>query len=132
MWKIAASVLCLATLTACVPDATVRVSSDQLVGRYYSGDGLGRMVWVDLEPDGSYTAEWEGCLGVYGGSRGAWQAEGDQVVFNPREESGNLSGHLSTATTIRHRGELGFVRTQDVQAKQVHETLVFLKQGAQR
>ena len=129
MWRAAVSVLLLAALAGCVPDATVRVRPDQMVGRYYSGDGLGRMVWVNLEADGSYTAEWEGCLGVYGDSKGRWQVQGDQVVFSPSEESEIFAGYLRGATTLRHQGRLGFVRAENVRAGQVHETLVFLKQG---
>lgn len=132
MPKLAALALALpvvvAALGGCARDATVRTSPDQLVGRYYGGDGLGYNIWIQLDADGSYSADWHGCLGVYGEARGQWKAEGDQVVFLPGQENELLVGHLRTATTVQHGGRLGLVRPEDVQGRRIHESQVFLKQ----
>ncbi|MCG6116960.1 MAG: hypothetical protein MEQ07_02035 [Aquimonas sp.] len=122
--------LALPFLGGCARDATVRASPEQLVGRYYSGDGLGYNVWVQLAADGSYSADWHGCLGVYGEASGQWQAEGDQVVFLPEQENELLVGHLRTVTTVQHDGRLGLVRPEDLRGKRIRESQVFLKQEA--
>ena len=120
--------LVAAVLAGCATDATVRSSIRELPGTYYSGDGLGRNVRVLLNPDGTYYSDWQGCLGVYGESEGAWTLQGDQITFRPVTASDSLAGYLTSATTIRHNGRLGFVRPQDVQHDRVTERLVFLKE----
>ena len=114
--------------SGCASDATVRVSKSALTGSYYSGDGLGRMVYVDLSPDGTFRSDWQGCLGVYGEAEGRWEVQGEKIVFTPNTEAGTLAGHLREATTIIHNGKLGFARDQDVEGKRIHESLVFARQ----
>lgn len=58
----ATAALIFVLLTGCVSDATIRAAPGQLPGTYYSGDGLGRMVTVTLQPDGTYFGDWQGCL----------------------------------------------------------------------
>jgi hypothetical protein len=115
----------LASVSGCASDATVRTSAGALAGSYYSGDGLGRMVYVDLLPDGTFRSDWQGCLGVYGESTGTWQVQAEKILFTPSSEAGSLAGYLREATTIRHNGKLGFARDQDVEGERVHESLVF-------
>jgi hypothetical protein len=124
---IALAIFAVAALTGCATDATVRSSVAELPGTYYSGDGLGRNVTVVL-PDGTFVSDWQGCLGVYGEARGTWQLQGDQIRFDPAREQELLAGYLRQATTIRHQGQLGFARVQDVQHKRIDEQLVFLKE----
>src|SRR5688572_5442103 len=129
MRKIIALAILLASLTGCVTtDATVHSTPAELPGTYYSGDGLGRNVTVVLNSDGSYTSDWQGCLGVYGESAGTWLLQGEHIVFNPLHEKDLLAGHLTRATTIRHSGRLGFARDQDLKSDRVSEQLVFLRE----
>ncbi|GAA5083005.1 hypothetical protein [Lysobacter panacisoli] len=118
----------LASVAGCATDATWRATRDELPGAYYSGDGLGRNVYVVLRADGSYTSEWDGCLGVYGTGSGTWHLNGDQVVFESRAADGHLAQYLTHATTIRHDGVIGFARHEDVKRERVDEGLVFLRQ----
>ena len=128
-------IVCLAMLTAvlagCATDATVRSSPKELPGTYYSGDGLGRNVTVVLNSNGTYSSDWQGCLGVYGKSSGIWLLHGEHLVFEPLAETGDLAGYLTQATTIRHKGRLGFVRDQNLKQDRVSEQLVFLSEPSQ-
>ena len=124
--------LVLCFLAACARDATVRVAVEDLQGTYYSGDGLGRMVHVSLQPDGTFVSVWEGCLGLYGRAEGVWRLEGERLTFEPASESEMLVSYLSAATTVRHEGRLGFVREQDVSDDKVVEDLVFFRARSTR
>jgi len=126
---IALIAMLLASLTGCATDATVRTHASQMAGTYYSGDGLGRMVTVTLRPDGTFSSDWQGCLGVYGEAAGSWQLQGDQIIFSPATEHDALAGYLRRATTIQHDGRLGFARAQDVEHEKISQDLVFYKQG---
>jgi hypothetical protein len=118
----------LATLVGCATDATVHSSASELPGTYYSGDGLGRNVTVILSPDGTYSSDWQGCLGVYGESNGTWLVQGEHIVFTPLNEKDQLAGYLTRATTIQHAGRLGFARDQDLKHDRVSEQLIFLQE----
>ena len=125
---IALHVLLLVGTAGCATDATARATSQDMAGRYYSGDGLGRLVYVTLKPDGEFVSDWQGCLGVYGKAVGTWRLEDDQVVFENQVASGDLAGYLSRATTIKHDGKLGFARSEDVVKDRIDEALVFVRQ----
>jgi hypothetical protein len=129
---IAIAVLGLILLAGCATDVTIRTSASRLSGTYYSGDGLGRMVTVALNPDGTFYSDWQGCLGVYGEASGSWSLQGDQITFNPANEQQNLVGYLRKATTIQRDGRLGFARLQDVDHEKISEDLVFFKQPEHR
>lgn len=122
------AIFALLALSGCATDATTRASVGELPGTYYSGDGLGRNVTVVLNPDGTFTSDWQGCLGVYGEADGTWQLQGDQILFTPANERESLAGYLRQATTIRHGGRLGFARAQDVGHDRIDRQLVFLRQ----
>lgn len=122
--------LAAAGIVGCATDATVRTNISDLAGTYYSGDGLGRNVTVVLKPDGTFTSDWQGCLGVYGEAEGSWQLRGDQIVFSPANEQEIMAGYLRQATTIRHSGQLGFARVQDVEGDRINERLVFLREAS--
>jgi hypothetical protein len=126
--RIALLVVLLTGAVGCAMDATVRVPIQDMPGRYYSGDGLGRNVYVTLKPDGGFVSDWQGCLGVYGQAEETWRLEGDRVVFEHQAASGELAGYLRRATTVRHDGTVGFARSEDVVKDRVDEALVFLRQ----
>ena len=128
----ATAALIFVLLTGCVSDATIRAAPGQLPGTYYSGDGLGRMVTVTLQPDGTYFGDWQGCLGVYGEANGTWKLQGDQIIFASTDEHDLLVGYLRRATTIQHHGRLGFARAQDVANDKISEDLVFFKKPEPR
>ena len=85
-------------------------------------------VTVLINSDGTFVSDWQGCLGVYGEAKGTWQLQGDQIRFDPASEQELLAGYLRQATTIRHQGQLGFARVQDVQHDRIDEQLVFFKE----
>ena len=122
--------LCLASLSGCAIDATIRAKPSEFSGSYYSGDGLGRMVFVTLNPDGTFRGDWHGCLGPYGEATGHWRIEAEKILFAVDTEAGMLAGYLREATTIRHRGEFGFVRDEDAQGQPVYESLIFLRRSS--
>lgn len=112
-------------LAGCATDATIRPHAATMAGTYYSGDGLGRNITVVLNPDGTFTGEWEGCLGPYGQANGNWQRHGDELLFFPTEERELLAGHLRRAMIISHAGRQGFAREEDVEHGRIDEQLVF-------
>jgi hypothetical protein len=65
-----------------------------LSGKYYEGDGLGYNLSLDLEPDGTYSAEWHGCMGLYGSASGTWSIADSHLTFEPRVEDDMMEGHL--------------------------------------
>ena len=117
----------LAGLVGCATDATIRTTTAEMPGTYYSGDGLGRNVTVVLRPDGTYTSDWQGCLGVYGESAGNWLVQDAFIVFHPTQATDLLAGYLTRGTTIQYAGRLGFALDQDVRRDRVSENLVFLR-----
>ena len=126
------AVLGLVLLAGCASDATIRTTASRLPGTYYSGDGLGRMVTVALNSDGTFYSDWQGCLGVYGEASGTWTLQGDQITFKPADEHQILVGYLRQATTVHRDGRLGFARAQDVDQEKIREDLVFFKQPERR
>jgi hypothetical protein len=121
----------LTTLAGCATDATIHSTTSELSGTYYSGDGLGRNVTIILSPDGTYSSDWQGCLGVYGESNGTWLVQAERIVFTPFNEKDELAGYLTRATTIQHAGRLGFARDQDLKHDRVNEQLIFLREPPQ-
>lgn len=123
--------LCLSAtlaLTACT-DHSVRVSESELVGDYYSGDGLGVNITIALHDDGTFEGQWLGCLGDYGTSSGRWRLRGEQLVFEEQSSNDMMSGLLTEATTVRTDGRLGFVRAEDVQHGKVNALDVYAKRS---
>ena len=76
-------------------------SPDALSGSYYRGDGLGYNIDLDLHADGSYDAEWRGCLGIYGTASGCWSSDGEHIVLNPRIETDKMQGYLRQLDVVR-------------------------------
>ena len=87
----------------------VAASLHPFAGTYYRGDGLGYNVTVNLKPDARYTAQWRGCLGVYGTARGTWALDGQRIVFSPSKETDMMRGHLRELHIVRQDGQIVFV-----------------------
>jgi hypothetical protein len=89
------------------PDAKV------VAGSYYCGDGLGYNVTLILETNGTYTGEWNGCLGKYGEASGTWKVSGKRIILTPEMEEGNMKGHLRTLDIMKYKRGWIFVRADD-------------------
>jgi hypothetical protein len=91
-----------------VPTNTMAVA-----GSYYCGDGTGYNVTLTLKKDGSYSAEWHGCLGKYGDASGSWKLSDKRIVLTPKKEAGMMQGHLRTLDVLKYKGSWIFVRADD-------------------
>ena len=74
-------------------------------GSYYRGDGTGYNIYLTLKPNGSYAAEWQGCLGKYGEASGKWNLNEKRITFHPSKEEGNLKGHLKSLDVQKFNGD---------------------------
>lgn len=66
---------------ATVPAPQLR--DNDLLGKYYQGDGLGANLQLTLEKGHKFFYTWRGCLGVYDEAKGTWNRDGDLVVLFP-------------------------------------------------
>jgi hypothetical protein len=67
------------------------VPRSRLVGRYFTGDGTGFNLKLDLRADGSFDLTWTGCLGVYGTASGTWALDPDGVSTTTAKADGLLA-----------------------------------------
>jgi hypothetical protein len=81
-----------------------------VVGSYYSGDGLGYNIALTLKEDGSYSAEWHGCLGKYGDASGTWRLSDKRIVLTPKKETDMMKDHLKNLDVLKYKGGWIFVR----------------------
>jgi hypothetical protein len=79
-------------------------NAEAVVGDYYRGNGTSYNVYLTLKADGSYTADWQGCLGKYGEASGQWALKGQQIVFQPAEEKDMMRGHLKVLDVLKFKG----------------------------
>ena len=84
-----------------------------VAGSYYRGDGLGYNITLTLKENGSYSAEWHGCLGKYGDASGTWKLSDKRIVLNPKKERDMMKGHLKTLDVLKFKGAWIFVRADD-------------------
>jgi hypothetical protein len=82
-----------------------------VAGRYYRGDGMGYNVYLTLGPEGTYTAEWHGCLGTYGDAAGNWELADTQIVFTPSKETDMMRDHLRCLDVLKFQGHWIFLST---------------------
>jgi hypothetical protein len=75
-----------------------------LAGHYYRGDGTGYNIELNLKSNGTYSAEWHGCLGTYGKAAGVWNLAGTQVVFVASKETDMMRGHLKRLEVLKFQG----------------------------
>ncbi|MBN9693599.1 MAG: hypothetical protein J0M24_25415 [Verrucomicrobia bacterium] len=93
------------------PAAPPNVKS--VAGSYYCGDGLGYNVTLTLKENGTYSAEWHGCLGKYGDASGSWKLSDKQIALIPKTERDMMKGHLKTLDVLEYKGGWVFVRADD-------------------
>ena len=72
------------------------VTVDELVGCYWTGDGLGFNWVLELVADQTFSAEMHGCRGVYANASGTWSLEGESVRLEPRETLPRVLADLRT------------------------------------
>jgi hypothetical protein len=96
-----------------VKKATLEMPADAkaISGSYYRGDGTGYNIYLTLKRDGSYAAEWHGCLGKYGDASGTWRLDGDRITFSPSSETDMMKDHLRTLDVMRFEGDWIFLPT---------------------
>ncbi len=70
-------------------NATTPSRAEAFAGTYYRAFPLG-YVQLQLRPDDTYMAEWQGCLGKTGESHGKWNVEGSRITFSPSSETAVL------------------------------------------
>ena len=107
--RISITIILLLSLAACSTTENHFGGNDLMFGSYYKGDGLGVNISIQLNPDGTYTSDWNGCLGSYGNSEGSWQANSEYLLFSPSEEDGMMAGELKRMKIVEYKGEKGFV-----------------------
>ena len=84
-----------------------------VAGSYYRGDGLGYNVMLTLKSNGTYSAEWHGCLGKYGDASGGWKLSDKRIILTPKKERDMMKGHLNTLDVLKYKGGWIFVRPDD-------------------
>ena len=96
-------------LAACSTTTNQVGGTDLALGSYYKGDGLGVNISIHLNPDGTYTSDWNGCLGNYGNSKGIWKVNSEYLLFSPSEEDGVMVGEMKRMIIVEYKGKKGFV-----------------------
>lgn len=84
-----------------------------VAGSYYCGDGLGYNVTLTLKQDGTYSAEWHGCLGKHGDVSGSWRLSDKRIVLTAKKERDMMKGHLKSLDVLKYKGDWIFVRADD-------------------
>jgi hypothetical protein len=82
------------------------VDRGRMAGRYFTGDGTGYNLRLDLRADGSFDMTWTGCLGVYGTASGTWAMDERGIALNATQADGLFAtrplGRLLVASLDRH------------------------------
>ena len=73
-------------INALILAAAVTLSSAQVAGTYYQGDGLGMNWRLALRKDGSFAFKWQGCVGVYDSKSGRWALEEGSVRLHVEKQ----------------------------------------------
>jgi hypothetical protein len=82
----------------------------KFAGTYYTGDGLGVNINLTLKPDGSYAADWQGCLGPYGEASGNWRGTGKTLTLSPVNATDMMKDFTKTLDVVERDGRVVFVR----------------------
>jgi hypothetical protein len=123
---IIAAALCL-TMPASLPQAAeIKKGTPEnppnaaaVAGTYYCGDGLRFNITLTLNTNGTYAAEWHGCLIELGGTSGRWKLLGKRIVLTPAQESDDTKvkaktlGKLAALDVLKFNGDWIFVRADD-------------------
>lgn len=94
-----------------VPEAPRNAKA--VVGTYYRGDGKGYNVTLKLRQDGTYSAEWHGCLGKYGDASGRWKLADKRILLTPKKERDMMKDHLKTLDVLKYKNRWIFVRSNE-------------------
>lgn len=71
-------------------------SNDNILGKYYFGDGLGVNCSLELSKTGRFKYEWTGCLGTYDKAEGTFEIQEKTVSLAP-------NGPVESACRINHK-----------------------------
>jgi hypothetical protein len=96
-----------------VPPAVERKFGAQpakLAGTYYAGAGRGS-ICLTLKPNGTYAAEWHGCM-TYGEASGTWRIAGSTIMLSPLKEWGMLKEYLETLDIVDLGDQIVLVRPE--------------------
>src|SRR4051794_38646044 len=55
----------------------------QIAGKYYQGNGLGVNCYLTIKPEGVFSFEWRGCLGLYEQGSGGAKLAGGHLILSP-------------------------------------------------
>ena len=90
------------------------VFPSQICGQYYTGDGLGYNLSLDLQTNNTFSCTWTGCLGVYGTSTGVWVVATNRVVLKTEQSTGMLKDKpLSNLDVLIEKGDFILVNADD-------------------
>jgi len=93
VWKlgIAAVLVSLSLLAAPVrPERPEPLAGlEQIAGTYYLGDGLGFNFRLVIQPDGTFSYTWQGCLGTYAKVSGTAFLRNGELVLKPSSQQGD-------------------------------------------
>ena len=78
-----------------------------------SRDGTGYNIYLTLSEDGTYAAQWCGCLGEYGTASGTWAVADKRIVLKPVKEKDMMKGHLKRLDVLRYKGQWILVPSDD-------------------
>jgi len=81
----------------------------RFAGTYYNGDGLGVNINLTLKPDGSYAADWHGCLGPYGEASGNWRVARKTLTLSPVKETDMMKRFTKAMDVVERDGRVVFV-----------------------
>ncbi len=78
-------------------------------GIYYSGDGTGVNIHLALLADGTYAADWWGCMGRYGEAVGNWRVAGKDLLLTPLKATHLMKKFTTNLDVVERDGQVVFV-----------------------
>ena len=69
---------------------------EQIAGTYYLGDGLGFNFTLTLDPRGTFSYTWQGCLGTYAEASGSAFLRNGELVLEPSSKKGEIDQGFDT------------------------------------
>ena len=101
------------------------VPPEHVAGAYYTGDGLGYNLYLELTTNGQFNCTWRGCLGIYGTSTGTWTVVANRITLKPTEETDMLKDKpMRSLDVLVHSNQYILVKSDDNE--------FFLKRGPSR
>jgi len=88
------------------------VTLNAIAGAYYTGDGLGYNLYLELNTNGHFNCTWNGCLGVYGTSTGTWTVAATRITLKPTDETGMLKDNpMRVLDVLAHSNQYILVKS---------------------